>query len=73
MRYHLEIPSLELSNKLAAEYSVMLAPGSAFGFEGYLRIGIGQTPRIFEEGLSRTAACLKQLQRDGVMSRAVAV
>lgn len=73
MRYHLEIPSLELSNKLAAEYSVMLAPGSAFGFEGYLRIGIGQTPRIFEEGLSRTAACLKQLQRDGVMSRAGAV
>jgi aspartate/methionine/tyrosine aminotransferase len=73
MRYHLDVPSLELSNKLAADYSVMLAPGSAFGFEGHLRIGIGQTPRIFEGGLNRTAACLQQLQREGVARRAVAV
>jgi aspartate/methionine/tyrosine aminotransferase len=73
MRYKLDMPSLELSNKLAAEYSVMLAPGSAFGFEGHLRLGIGQTPRIFEEGLNRTAVCLQQLQRDGVARRAVAV
>jgi aspartate/methionine/tyrosine aminotransferase len=72
MRYDLDIPSLELSNKLAAEYSVMLAPGSAFGFEGYLRIGIGQTPRVFTEGLNRTAACLEQAQREGVGRRTVA-
>lgn len=73
MRYDLAIPSLDLSNKLAAEYSVMLAPGSTFGFEGHLRIGIGQTPRVFEEGLNRTAACLAQLRREGVARRAVAV
>ncbi|HKG25149.1 MAG TPA: aminotransferase class I/II-fold pyridoxal phosphate-dependent enzyme, partial [Thermomicrobiales bacterium] len=73
MRYHLDVPSLDLSNKLAADYSVMLAPGSAFGFEGHLRIGIGQTQRIFEEGLNRTAACLQQLQREEVARRAVAV
>jgi aspartate/methionine/tyrosine aminotransferase len=73
MRYHLDIPSLELSNRLAADYSVMLAPGSAFGFEGSLRIGIGQTPRIFAEGLNRTAACLNRLQQEGVPRRAVAV
>jgi hypothetical protein len=51
----------------------MLAPGSAFGFEGSLRIGIGQTPRIFAEGLNRTAACLNRLQQEGVPRRAVAV
>jgi aspartate/methionine/tyrosine aminotransferase len=73
MRYNLDMPSLDLSNKLAAEYSVMLAPGSAFGFEGHLRLGIGQTPRIFEEGLSRTGACLARLRREGVAERAVAV
>lgn len=62
MKYNLEVPSKELSDRLAGEYSVMLAPGSAFGFEGYLRIGVGQTPEIFREGLFRTAACLRDLQ-----------
>jgi aspartate/methionine/tyrosine aminotransferase len=62
MKYNLDIPSKDLSDRLAGEYSVMLAPGSAFGFEGHLRIGIGQTPEIFREGLFRTAACLRDLQ-----------
>ena len=44
MKYQLELPSLELANRLAEDYSVMLAPGSAFGYEGYLRIGVGNTP-----------------------------
>ncbi|MGD2039195.1 MAG: aminotransferase class I/II-fold pyridoxal phosphate-dependent enzyme [Anaerolineae bacterium] len=58
LRYELEIPSLDLSNHLAREYSVMLAPGSAFGYEGYLRIGIGQDPPVFAAGLERAADCL---------------
>ena len=45
------MPSLELADKLATEYSVMLAPGSAFGYEHHLRLGIGQRPDIFAEGL----------------------
>jgi aspartate/methionine/tyrosine aminotransferase len=66
MRYNLAIPSLDLSNKLAEEQSVMLAPGSAFGYEGYLRIGVGQNPPVFAEGLGRTAACLESLRASGV-------
>jgi aspartate/methionine/tyrosine aminotransferase len=62
LKYNLEVPSKDLSDRLAGEYSVMLAPGSAFGFEGYLRIGVGQTPEIFREGLFRAAACLRDLQ-----------
>jgi aspartate/methionine/tyrosine aminotransferase len=62
LKYSLEVPSKDLSDRLAGEYSVMLAPGSAFGFEGHLRIGVGQTPEIFKEGLFRTAACLRDLQ-----------
>lgn len=69
MRYELDIPSLELADCLAAEYSVMLAPGSAFGFEHHLRIGIGQDPGVFAEGLARTAACLKDLAASGVKRR----
>lgn len=63
MKYELEMPSLPLANRLAEEYSVMLAPGSAFGYEGYLRIGIGNTPSAFAEGLRQTARCLRDLQK----------
>lgn len=59
MKYEADIPSHELADLLAGEYSVMLAPGSSFGYEGYLRIGIGQRPNIFREGLFRTAVALR--------------
>ena len=62
MRYHLDLPSLELANRLAEEHSVMLAPGSAFGFEGHLRLGIGPDPAVFAQGLARTAQCLAGLR-----------
>lgn len=69
MRYSLDIPSLELANGLAEEASVMLAPGSVFGIEHHLRIGIGQEPDIFAEGLERTAAYFRQLRATGVPDR----
>ncbi len=62
LRYQMDIPSFELANKLAEEYSVMLAPGSAFGYEHHLRIGIGQNPPVFKEGLARAAACFAQVR-----------
>jgi aspartate/methionine/tyrosine aminotransferase len=66
LHYRLDIPSLELANKLAEEYSVMLAPGSAFGFEQYLRVGIGQAPAVFTAGLAAAATCFAELQAAGV-------
>ncbi len=69
LHYALDIPSLELANRLAEEYSVMLAPGSAFGLEHTLRIGIGQAPPIFATGLERTAACFADLRAAGVELR----
>lgn len=65
LHYELDIPSLELANRLAEEYSVMLAPGSAFGLEHYLRIGIGQDPPVFATALERVGACLADLQAGG--------
>ncbi len=65
LHYELDIPSLELANRLAEEYSVMLAPGSAFGLEHYLRIGIGQDPPVFATALERVSACLADLQAGG--------
>jgi aspartate/methionine/tyrosine aminotransferase len=60
-KYNLPILSLELADTLANEYSVMLAPGSAFGYEYHLRLGIGQRPDVFREGLRRTGTCLATL------------
>ena len=62
LHYNLDLPSLTLADKLAQEYSVMLAPGSAFGYEQYLRIGIGQRPEIFQAGLDAAGACFAALQ-----------
>jgi aspartate/methionine/tyrosine aminotransferase len=62
LRYELDVPSLELANRLSEEHGVMLAPGSAFGFEHHLRIGIGQDPPVFAEGLRRAGAFLDQLR-----------
>jgi aspartate/methionine/tyrosine aminotransferase len=62
LRYELDVPSLELANWLSEEHGVMLAPGSAFGFEHHLRIGIGQDPPVFAEGLRRAGAFLDQLR-----------
>jgi aspartate/methionine/tyrosine aminotransferase len=58
LKYDLPIASLELADRLATEYSVMLAPGSAFGYEHHLRLGIGQRPDIFEAGLREAGKCL---------------
>ncbi len=70
MAYALDIPSLELANALAEEASVMLAPGSVFNIEHHLRIGIGQEPEIFAEGLERTNAYLRRLRAAGTADRA---
>ena len=59
----INVPSLELADRLAIEHSVMLAPGSAFGYEHHLRLGIGQRPDIFAEGLRRAGALLTSLIR----------
>ncbi len=63
LRYHVPLPSLDLANLLAERYSVMLAPGSAFGYEHRLRIGIGQDPAVFAAGLERTGECFAGLAR----------
>ncbi|MDQ3412651.1 MAG: aminotransferase class I/II-fold pyridoxal phosphate-dependent enzyme [Chloroflexota bacterium] len=69
MRFELDVPSYQLANTLAEEYSVMLAPGAAFGYEGYLRIGIGAPPEVFRRGLDETERCLRHLLASGVKKR----
>lgn len=66
MKLESDRPSLDVADDLARDAKVMLAPGSVFGYEGYLRIGIGQRPDIFAEGLRRTAEYLRALSKEKV-------
>ena len=54
--------SLTLADTLASDYSVMLAPGSAFGYEHHLRLGVGQRPEIFAKGLEEAGKCFEAIQ-----------
>ncbi len=63
LKYDLPIDSLTLADTLATEYSVMLAPGSAFGYEHHLRLGIGQQPGIFATGLAEAGKCLDHVRQ----------
>jgi aspartate/methionine/tyrosine aminotransferase len=58
LKYNLPVDSLTLADALATEYSVMLAPGSAFGYEKHLRLGIGQRPDVFAKGLVEAGRAL---------------
>lgn len=61
MKYTAPVDSTTLADRLAKEARVMLAPGSTFGLEGYLRIGIGQRQDLFAEGLRLTGEFLEGL------------
>ncbi len=61
LRYDLPIDSLELADLLANEYGVMLVPGSVFGMERHLRIGIGQDPPVFRAGIAAAGRCFRKL------------
>jgi aspartate/methionine/tyrosine aminotransferase len=63
LKYDLPMASLELADRLATEWSVMLAPGSAFGYEHHLRLGVGQRPDVFEKGLEEAGKCFDEIRR----------
>jgi hypothetical protein len=67
LKYDLPLPSLELADRLATDWSVMLAPGSAFGYEHHLRLGVGQRPDVFAKGLEETGKCFEEIRsREGL-------
>lgn len=68
MKYDLPVDSATLADALARDVRVMLAPGSSFGLEGHLRIGVGQRPDLFAEGLRRTAAYFSAIRDRAVAS-----
>ena len=61
LRYDAKIRSCEIAERLIAEKSVLVVPGSQMGMDGYLRIGTCVPRDCLVSGLNRTNALLSSL------------
>jgi aspartate/methionine/tyrosine aminotransferase len=62
-RYHLDVNSTELVERLIHEKSVLIVPGDHFGLDHYLRISFGLPPDYLRAGLDRIHELIVELQR----------
>ena len=60
LKYHLHIPSKQLCEKLQRETGVFFVPGSCFGIEHHLRLGMTHDPNETKEGLDVFSKWLDQ-------------
>jgi aspartate/methionine/tyrosine aminotransferase len=63
VRYHLDINSTELVERLLHEKSVFIVPGDHFGMDQYLRISFGLPEDYLREGLDRIHGLIVGLER----------
>jgi aspartate/methionine/tyrosine aminotransferase len=61
-RYHLDVNSTELVERLMREQSVFIVPGDHFGLDHYLRISFGLPPHYLRAGLDRIHELIVELQ-----------
>ena len=62
-RYHLDINSTELVERLIHEKSVFIVPGDHFGLDHFLRISFGLPPDYLRAGLDRIHELIVELQK----------
>ena len=53
VRYHANVPSLELAERLRVEQSLLIVPGAHFGIESTIRLGFGPPADELLAGLDR--------------------
>jgi len=61
VRYHLNINSTELVERLMREKSVLIVPGDHFGLDHHLRISFGLPPDYLRPGLDRIHELITEL------------
>lgn len=59
IRYHLEINSTELMEKLCREAGVFVGAGDSFGMDHHLRIAFGQDKSVLDEAFARIQKTLQ--------------
>ena len=62
VRYHLDLNSTELVERLMREKSVYIVPGDHFGMDHYLRISFGVSEEYLRKGLDRIHEWIVELQ-----------
>jgi aspartate/methionine/tyrosine aminotransferase len=63
VRYHFDVNSTELVERLIDEKSVYIVPGDHFGMDHYLRISFGVPDDYLEAGLERIHELIVEVQR----------
>ena len=63
LKYHLNINSSQLAERLRTEKSVLIVPGDQFGMDKYLRIGYGPRENYLRTGLNRIDEVLQAVKR----------
>ena len=61
VRYHLDVNSTELVERLMREKSVLIVPGDHFGLDHHLRISFGLPPDYLRAGLDRIHQLIAEL------------
>ncbi len=61
VRYHMDINSTELMEKLCRDASVFVGAGDSFGMDHHLRIAFGQDKAVLEDAFSRIESTFKTL------------
>jgi len=64
-RYHLDINSSQMAQRLMKEQSVLICPGDHFGLDGYFRVGLGNPAAEFRQALEKVAAGLRLIRDQG--------
>lgn len=59
IRYHLDINSTELMERLCRDASVFVGAGDSFGMDHHLRIAFGQEKEVLEEAFARIRKALE--------------
>lgn len=62
VRYHLDINSTELANRLIREKSVLIVPGDHFGMDKFIRISYGLPQDYLTEGLERIRQLVTEIR-----------
>ena len=62
VRYHRDINSSHLVDRLIHEQDTYVVPGDHFGLDHYLRISYGLSEDFVNEGLSRIADMLRSVE-----------
>lgn len=61
IRYHLDINSTELMEKLCRDASVFVGAGDSFGMDHHLRVAFGQERAVLEDAFERIEKTLKSI------------